>query len=97
MKQIRASTETPYPKIKFSLSWLIVVPAGLWVLITYYLPVMGGTLNQLESQLVTPIVILLIGFSLFCHVSAHLLARRWMRAVMPSEVRISIFGDASQY
>jgi Zn-dependent protease len=84
------------PKFKPGLTWLIVIPGSLWALIAYFLPLMGGTLNQVEARLTTPISIVLIAVSLFLHVFAHLWAARWLGIEKPSEVPVLIFGDAAQ-
>jgi PDZ domain-containing protein len=85
-----------FPKFKLGLTWLIVVPGIPWALITYFLPLMGGTLNQTETRLTTPISIVLIAMSLFLHVFAHLWAARWLGIEKPSEVPVLIFGDTAQ-
>lgn len=85
-----------FPKFKFGLTWLIVIPGIPWALITYFLPLMGGTLNQTESRLTTPISIVLIAISLFLHVFAHLWAARWLGIERPSDVPVLIFGDTAQ-
>ena len=85
-----------FPKFKFGLTWLIVIPGISWALITYFLPLVGGTLNQTESRLTTPISIALIAISLFLHISAHLWAARWLGIEKPTDVPILIFGDAAQ-
>ena len=84
------------PKFKPGLTWLIVIPGSLWALISYFLPLMGGTLNQTEARLTTPISIVLIALSLFIHVWAHLWAARRLDAKTPAELGILIFGDAAQ-
>ncbi len=96
MEKVQVSNSAGSPRITFGLTWLIAAPAGLWAIVGYYLPVMGGTLNLLQSRLVPLIAILLIVFSLWSHVAAHLWAARRLRAKMPSELRILIFGDVSQ-
>jgi PDZ domain-containing protein len=85
-----------FPKFKFGLTWLIVIPGVPWALITYFLPLMGGTLNQAEANLTTPISIVLIAMSLFLHVFAHLWAARWLGIERPAEVPVLIFGDTAQ-
>ena len=84
------------PKFKLGLTWLVVIPGIPWALIAYFLPLMGGTLNQTESRLTTPISIVLIATSLFLHVWAHLWAARRLGAETPAEMGILIFGDAAQ-
>jgi Zn-dependent protease len=84
------------PKFKPGLTWLIVIPGSLWALIAYFLPLMGGTLNQVETNLTTPISVVLIVMSLFLHVFAHLWAARRLGIEIPSEVPVLIFGDAAQ-
>jgi Lon-like protease len=84
------------PKIKFGFTWLVIIPGSLWVLITYYLPLFGGTLNRVEGWLTTPIIIIFVAASLFCHVAAHLWITKLTNREMPAQITILIFGDASQ-
>jgi PDZ domain-containing protein len=93
---IKPAKSRYFPKFKFGLTWLIVIPGIPWALITYLLPLIGGTLNQTEARLTTPIGIVLIAMSLFLHVFAHLWSARWLGIETPSEVPILIFGDTAQ-
>jgi Lon-like protease len=85
-----------YPKMKFGLTWLIIIPVSLWAIVTYYLPVSGGTLNRIERLMTIPMIVLLIAASLFCHLFAHLWIARLTGTEVPSEIAILVFGDASQ-
>jgi Lon-like protease len=93
---IESSRSKHSPKFKPGLTWLIVIPGSLWALTSYFLPLMGGTLNQTEARLTTPISIVLIALSLFIHVWAHLWAARRLGVETPAELGILIFGDAAQ-
>lgn len=93
---IKPAKSRYFPKSKFGLTWLIVIPGIPWALITYFLPLIGGTLNQTEARLTTPISIVLIAMSLFLHVFAHLWSARWLGIETPSEVPVLIFGDTAQ-
>jgi PDZ domain-containing protein len=94
---IKPAKSRYFPKFKFGLTWLIVIPGIPWALITYLLPLIGGTLNQTEARLTTPIGIVLIAMSLFLHVFAHLWSARWLGIETPSEIPVLIFGDTAQY
>jgi PDZ domain-containing protein len=84
------------PRVHFGLSWLIVVPAGLWAIVDYYLPVMAGTLDPLQSGVVAAAGILLITLSLAGHVVAHYWVARWLREPSPPRIWILAFGDAAE-
>ena len=84
------------PRVQFGLSWLIVVPAGLWAILDYYLPVMTGTLDPLQSGVVAAAGILLIALSLVAHVAAHYWVSRRLREPSPPRIRILAFGDAAE-
>ena len=56
------------PKLKFGLTWLVLIP----VIVTYYIPVAGGTLNRIETLMTAPVILLLVALSLVSHLFAHL-------------------------
>jgi PDZ domain-containing protein len=90
-------TTRSFPKIKFGLTWLIVIPGSIWALVTYYLPVFGGTLlTPAQTQAVTPILLILVAASVVCHVGAHLWVARLTGLELPSEITVFIFGDGAQ-
>ena len=84
------------PKIKFGFTWFIIIPGSLWAIVTYYLPLFGGTLNRIETWITTPVIILLVATSLVCHILAHLWVAKLTGAETPSGITILIFGDATQ-
>lgn len=84
------------PRIAFGLSWLIVIPAGVWAVVNVYIPVFGGTLNPLQTWTVTLIVGLLVAASLVCHVLAHFGAARILEGTKPPKVTLLISGDVAQ-
>ena len=48
------------PKIKFGLTWVIIVPGAIWAITTYYLPVFGGTLlTPAQTGAATPLILIL--------------------------------------
>ena len=60
------------PKISFGFTWLILIPAGIWAIVGYYLPLFSEHLTQLQTWIVTLLIALMIGVSLLCHILAHL-------------------------
>jgi PDZ domain-containing protein len=85
-----------YPEIRFGFTWLIMIPSSIWVLVTYYLPVSGGTLNRMEKLVTIPVIVLLVVASLSCHILSHIWAARLTHVEMPSRLTVLVFGDASQ-
>ena len=54
------------PRLTFGYIWLIVLPAGLWGILDYYLPLLGGTLSRSGVWIVTMGILLLAAVSLVC-------------------------------
>ena len=74
------------PKFKFGLTWLIVIPGGVWAIMTYYLPVFGGTLlTPYQTRAATPIILILLAASVVVHVGAHLWTARLMGLEPPPD------------
>lgn len=84
------------PKFSYGFTWLIVIPAGLWGIAGYYLPLFSEHLTQVQSWIVTLLIGLMIGVSIACHILAHLWTAKAMRQEIPAELTLFIFGDASQ-
>jgi Lon-like protease len=84
------------PKISFGFTWLIVIPAGLWAIVGYYLPLFSEHLTQLQTWIVTLLIALMIGVSLALHILAHLWIAKAMNQEIPTKLTLLIFGDASQ-
>ena len=84
------------PKFNFGFTWLIIIPAGLWAIAGYYLPLFSEGLNQAQTWIVTLLISLMIGVSLVCHVLAHLWTAKVMHQETPAKLTLYIFGDASQ-
>ena len=60
------------PRLSFGLTWLIILPAGLWGLLDYYLPLLGGTLSRAGAWIVTlGILLLAMGSSALNEVQEH--------------------------
>ena len=45
-------------RLSFGLTWLIILPAGLWGILDYYLPLLGGTLSRTGTWTVTAGILL---------------------------------------
>lgn len=84
------------PKISLNLTWLVVVPAGLRVIATFYVPIFGAFLNAAATWAVTLLIGSLVAISLLGHAFAHILAARRDGSSMPSAVSLCLFGDAAQ-
>lgn len=77
-------------------SWLVIVPVGLWVIGTIFVPTLGAPLNLAQTWAVTGLIALLVGLSLICHVLAHTWAARMSRSEVPPSMRVYLLGDAAQ-
>ncbi|MGA2111804.1 MAG: S16 family serine protease [Anaerolineales bacterium] len=84
------------PRLAFGLSWLIVLPAGIWAVLNLYLPVFGGELDPLRNGIVTFLVAILALVSLICHVIAHWGAARITQGRAPARLTFLVSGDAAQ-
>ena len=91
---------TPQParrlRFRFGLTWLIILPAGLWGILDYYLPLLGGTLSSSGIWIVTLGILLLVAVSLVCHVLAHWGAAQLAGEQLPAQLALLIFGEAAQ-
>ena len=85
-----------FPRISFGLSWLIILPAAVWGISSYYLPLLAGTLGTVDTWVVTLVILLLSGISLVCHTAAHLWSAWLVEKKLPSKMTLLIFGDAAQ-
>jgi len=80
----------------FGFTWLIVIPAGIWAVAGYYLPLFSENLTQLQTWIVTLLIMLMIGVSLVCHILAHLWIAKAAHYEIPIRLSLLIFGDVSQ-
>jgi PDZ domain-containing protein len=80
----------------FDPSWLVVLPVGLWALVTLYVPILGGNMSLVETWAVALIVMLLVALSLFSHLLAHFYAARMLGAELPQSISLLIFGETAQ-
>jgi Lon-like protease len=77
-------------------SWLVVLPVGLWVLVTLYVPILGGNLNLVETWGVALFIVALVALSLYSHLLAHFYAARALGSELPQSVSLLVFGDTAQ-
>jgi len=84
------------PRLSFGLTWLVILPAGLWGLLDYYLPLLGGTLSRAGAWTVTLGILLLAAVSLACHVLAHWAAAWLAGQPRPAHLTLLVFGDSAQ-
>ena len=80
----------------FGISWLVVIPAGLWVIATIYVPILGAPLNNNQAWLVSGLIVLMILISLVIHSLAHVLVSRLTGGELPRRIPQYILGDAAQ-
>jgi len=85
-----------FPRITLGWSWLIILPGLVWGITSYYLPLLGGTLDRAGFWVVTVSILLLLGASLVCHLLAHLGVAWLTEKKLPAEMTVLIFGEAAQ-
>jgi PDZ domain-containing protein len=89
-------TSRRFPKVKLSLTWIAVLPAGVWAILNLYLPILGGFLTPLVTWTVTALIVLLAAVSIGAHLLAHLAIWRPANGDSLPGVTLFVFGDASQ-
>jgi PDZ domain-containing protein len=83
-------------RLTFDLSWLAILPAGVWAIATSYVAVIGAFLSPARIWEVALLCSLGAGLSLVCHVLAHIYAARLARHAIPAVMPVLPFGDAGQ-
>jgi PDZ domain-containing protein len=83
-------------RLTFDLSWLAILPSGVWAIATSYVAVIGAFLSPARIWEVALLCSLGAGFSLVCHVLAHIYAARLARHAIPPAMPVLAFGDAGQ-
>ncbi len=83
-------------KISLNLTWLIVMPVGIWAIATVYVPIFGSFLGPLTIGLITALIVLLAALSLIGHVLVHVFATRLTGNEVPPALSLWLFGDAAQ-
>ena len=92
----KLSMPSGHVKISLNLTWLVVIPAGLWVIATFYVPIFGAFLSVTQTWVVTLLIGLAVAISLLGHAFAHIYAARRVSGSTPSTVSLFLFGDAAQ-
>jgi PDZ domain-containing protein len=80
----------------FGVSWLAILPAGLWAIATIYVPILGASLTAIQAWLVSALIVALLLVSLVLHSLAHVLAARIFGGDLPGNVPQYVLGDAAQ-
>jgi len=83
-------------RLSFGFTWLIILPALVWGILDYYLPLLGGTLTRSGVWIVTIGILLLVAVSLACHILAHWAAARLAGEPLPERLSVLVYGDAAQ-
>jgi PDZ domain-containing protein len=76
-------------------TWLVLIPACIWLIASGYIPLLGPSLNQVETWGVAVAITLLMGLSLVVHSAAHLWVARISGSDFPARIPIYPFGDAA--
>ena len=79
-----------------NISWLPILPAGVWGIAALYLPILGGSLSPTRTWAITILIIALIAMSLIGHVVGHVAAARLLNAHIPARISVFLFGDTAQ-
>ena len=82
--------------VLLNLSWLFVLPAGLWGLVNLYLPTFVAFLTPLQTAALVVLILILSAVSLVCHVLGHRLIARLLGSPTPDSLSLFLFGDAAQ-
>jgi PDZ domain-containing protein len=82
--------------LSLDFTWLIVLPAGLWLVSAYYVPIFGAFFTPLQAWAVTLTIALLAGACLACHIIAHQLVSNPERAGKPAGISLYVFGESAQ-
>ena len=77
-------------------SWLVIIPVGLWVIGTIFVPTLGAPLNLAGTWAATGLIALFVGIALFSHVLAHIWAARMIGSKLPGSIGVYLLGDAAQ-
>ena len=80
----------------FGISWLLIIPAGLWAIATFFVPILGSPLDNSQAWYVSGLIVALVLISLIVHSLAHLLAARLVGGESPRRIPQYILGDAAQ-
>jgi PDZ domain-containing protein len=81
---------------QLGLSWLVVLPAGVWAIQALYIPILGGPLTGVDRWIVTLMIGVMVTASLAGHTAAHALAARWASTDLPRGVPVFLFGETAQ-
>ncbi len=82
--------------IILDITWLVVIPVGIWVVVSNYVPIMSNLSSGPGPWLVAALVALMAAISLAAHLAAHLVMARMTASPFPEELSLQIFGDAAQ-
>ena len=82
--------------ISLGLSWLVLLPLGIWAIATLYVTVLGAFLDQAQTWLVALLIGALLVLSLIVHSLAHVGTARLVGAELPARIPLYAFGDAAQ-
>ena len=80
----------------FGMSWLLIVPAGLWAIATIYIPILGASFDSVQTWSTSVLIALLVFISLVLHSFAHLIANRSLGGRPPQRIPQYILADAAQ-
>lgn len=83
-------------KIALEVTWVALLPVLFWAIATLYVPILGANLTATQTWAISLLSLILVVFSLFCHLFAHDFAARIGHTRRPESVSLHVFGDAAQ-
>jgi len=83
-------------RIGLDLSWIAILPGGVWAIAALYVPIFGGFLNASGTWAVAVLAAALAAGSLAGHLAAHRLVAHWTHNATPKTIPLLLFGDAAQ-
>ncbi len=100
-KPIKSALLTiPFPRwgfsIAFDVTWIILLPFGIWGIEVYYVAILGAYFAPLQAWGTSLLIGLLVFISLLIHLFAHALGMRVFRLKVPARIPMLVFADAAQ-
>lgn len=92
----RLSFRLGQSRFSLNVSWIFVVPAGIWIIQAYYIPILGGPLSPMAVWITGLLIVLSVAISIVVHIFGHIVIARTLRLATPDEMNLSLLGDAAQ-
>ena len=90
------SMRVNHTTVALNSSGIVVLPVGVWAILTFYVPILGSFLSAPQAWLIALIIVLFAGISLVGHVLAHIWAARAVGSEAPDRLSLLLLGDTAQ-